>query len=186
MNSSNIFKTITMFSFISGIFFLYADEIEKVENKDITIISAQSTSDGKSEIKKELIEECIISLPEVTSLEPIIQTVAKFLNNINGNPQKNEYTKVYNAVLEINYLLHQKELLIITTNSIKGQKPEIKEVSKKLRQTVRFESNSSNGDIFAGKGSREFYFSSAEKAKEDVIAKAKTWLKQQMGAICSK
>jgi hypothetical protein len=163
---------------------LYADD-SKTENKDITIISAQSSSDGKSEVRKELLEECIFSLPNANTLEAVVTSDSKYLHNVNGDLNKNGYYKVYSATVEVNYLLYQKELIIITTSSIKGQKPVMKEVDKKVRQRKDFASDANNGDLFAGKGTRQYYFSTEQKAVEDVMKRVKTWLQQQKNTLCT-
>lgn len=171
-----------LFLIISGQ--IFGDDA-KTENKDITIISAKSTSDGTSEVKKELLEECIFSLPEAQTLEAVVTSKSKYLHNVNGDGSKNDYYKVFSATVEVNYLIYQKELIIITTRSIKGQKPVMKEVDKKIRQSKSFVSDAHNGDMFAGKGKREYYFSTEKKAVEDVMRMVKSWLKQQKNILCT-
>ncbi len=185
-----LFKTsrIVGITFILFCIVYYTGATDKKEksSKDITIISAQSTSDGSSEIRNELLEECIKSLPNVSDLEATLTSESKFLKAINGDLNKNDYVKVYTASLTIPYLLYQKELIIITTRSIKGQKPVMKEVEKKMQKEKSFVSDANNGDLYAGKGRRAYYFSSAELASKDVMEKAKVWLKQQQNVRCTK
>ncbi len=164
---------------------IYAQD-EKNVTKDVTIISAQSTSDGKSEVRKEILEECILTLPNVKTLEATVTSESKYLNKINGNPKMNEYKKIYTATIEIGYLLYQKELIIITTSTIKGQKPVLKEVDRKVRQIKMFTSDPNNGDIFSGKGQRHYYFSSEENAIADVKKKASVWINQNAHTLCRK
>ena len=179
----SIMTLVMLFLLFSG--YLYADDSKK-ENKDITIISAQSTSDGKSEVSKELLEECVFSLPDAHTLEAVVTSESKYLHNVNGDAGKSGYFKVFLATVEINYLIYQKELIIITTSSIKGQKPVMKEVDKKIRQSKSFTSDAHNGDLFAGKGRREYYFSTEKSAVEDVMKRVKSWLKQQENTLCTK
>ncbi len=184
--ANNKYLTWLTFPILISLFtiILYADDT-KTENKDITIISAQSTSDGKSEVRKELLEECIFSLPDVNTLEAVVTSESKYLHNVNGDASKSGYFKVYFATVEANYLMYQKELIIITTSSIKGQKPVMKEVDKKIRLSKTFSSNKSNGDLFAGKGKRDYYFSTEKKAVEDVMKRMNSWLKQQKSTLCT-
>jgi len=119
----------------------------KTENKNITLISAQSSADGKSKVWKELLEECIVSLPKAADLIADVTSKAHFLKGINGDKNNNEHIKTYNASIEINYMIHQKELIIVATSSVQGQPPVMKEVVKKIKKSKMFVSNTSEGDI---------------------------------------
>ncbi len=156
------------------------------DDKNITVISGTSTADGKSDVRKEVLEECIVSLPRVNDLEAQVTSESRYLKEINGEPNKNEYVKTYTAQIEINYVLFQKVLIIITTSSIQGQEPITKIVEKRLKQSKVFDSNPSEGDIFANRSNRQYFFSSQEKAIEDVKKRAKTWLNQQAAVTCNK
>lgn len=154
------------------------------DDKNITVISGTSTADGKSLVRKEVLEECIVSLPKVADLEAQINSESRYLRQINGDPNKNDYVKTYSATIEINYVLYQKVLIIITTSSIQGQEPVTKIVEKRLKRTKVFTSNSSEGDLFANRSQRAYFFSSSEKAVEDVKKRARIWLNQQAAVVC--
>jgi hypothetical protein len=153
-------------------------------NKNITLISAQSAADSKSQVRKELLEECIVSLPKTDQLEAEVVAETGFLKEINGEKGNNQHTKTYNAFIEINYLVRQKELIIITTSSVQGQEPVTKVYERNIRQSMRFDSDPGLGDLFAGQSNRRYYFSSAGKAMADVKARAAIWLKQQQPVLC--
>ncbi len=174
---SNISKI--LFLITSIVCFASADE-----NKNITVISGTSTSDGKSTVHKELLEECIVSLPKANELEAQVKSTSRYLKEINGDPNKNEFMKTYTATIEINYMLYQKELIIITTNSIQGQEPITKIVEKRLKQSKVFESNPSEGEIYANRSHREYFYCTPEKAVVDVKKRAKIWLNQQAAVVC--
>ncbi|NLE02776.1 MAG: hypothetical protein GX640_23160 [Fibrobacter sp.] len=155
-------------------------------DKNVTIIHGTSTADGKSEVGERILEECIISLPNINTLDPEITSANPFLKEVNGDPSRNEIVKTYSATLDINYMLYQKVLVVVTTNSIKGQEPVMKVMEKNLKQTKRFVSNPSEGDIFAGRSHRQYYFSSPEAAAADVKKRAAAWIKQQASVLCNK
>jgi hypothetical protein len=157
---------------------------DKAENKNITIIQGQSTADGKSQVAERLLEECIGSLPNPATLEPIVTSDAQFLKEINGDASKNDYVKTYSASLEINYVVKQKALIVVTTSSVQGQEPVMKVLDKTLTQTKKFTSNPADGDIFAGRSRRQYYFSTPEGAKKDVQNRASAWIKQQSAVMC--
>ncbi|MCX7727113.1 MAG: hypothetical protein N2053_09730, partial [Chitinispirillaceae bacterium] len=81
---------------------------KSVSDKNITIIQSQTSADGKTNVSESLLEECIESLPDPSSLEPVITSEAKYLKEINGDPNKNDFVKTYTATLEINYMLKHR------------------------------------------------------------------------------
>ncbi|MDO5576323.1 MAG: hypothetical protein Q4F84_04535 [Fibrobacter sp.] len=164
----------------------YAQGNTVKEEKDITIIHGQSVADGKSEVSERILEECIVSLPKADQLEPQIHASSVFLKEINGDPAYNDFVKTYSASLEINYMLYQKVLIVVTTSSIKGQEPVMKVMEKSLKQSKKFVSSSSDGDIYAGRSKRQYYFSTPEGAANDVKQRAEAWLKQQSAVVCTK
>jgi len=170
----------TCFCFLS----METTDKDKTENKNITLISAQSTADGKSKVWKERLEECIVSLPGVKDLDADVTAQSQFLKEINGEKGRNEHTQTYSASIEINYMLHQKELIIITTHSVQGQEPVTKVVERNIRRSKRFDSDPGSGDIYANRSHRQYFFSSADKAVEDAKKRAVIWLKQQNAVVC--
>jgi hypothetical protein len=155
-------------------------------NKNITIIQGQSTADGTSQLSERLLEECIAAVPDVGTLEPVVSSQSQFLKEVNGDGARNEFVKTYTASLDISYMIRQKVLVVVTTNSVQGQEPVMKVMDKSLQQSKHFESNSPDGDLFAGRSHREYYFSTSEGAKKDVVNRAAAWIKQQSAIICPK
>jgi hypothetical protein len=148
------------------------------------VVQAASTVDGKSEISEKLLEECIVSLPQVEDLDAEVTSQVAFMKEINGDPNKNDFVKSYHAVIEINYMLHQQSLIIVATSSIQGQEPVMKVVEKTLRQSKLFESNPSEGEYYAGRSLRQYYFPTAEAAISDVKRRVGIWIKQQSAVVC--
>jgi hypothetical protein len=154
------------------------------DNKNITVVSTESKVDGKSEISEKLLEECIVSLPGVDDLDAEVTSSSAYVKEINGDPGKNEFVKMYSATIEINYMLHQQSLIIVTTSSVQGQEPVMKTVEKSLARSKRFEANPTEGGNYAGRSNRQYYFPTAEAAVQDVKKRAAIWLKQQSAVVC--
>lgn len=154
------------------------------QNKNITVVSASSSSDGSSEISREKVEDCILSLPDPQKLEAQISSQSLFAQGINGVTGRNEWIKSYTARLDITYMTREKDLIIVTTRSVQGQPPVFREVEKTLRHTQTFTSNSAEGDTYAGRSNRQYYFTSAEAASRDVKERARVWISQQAPAVC--
>lgn len=161
-----------------------AAEEALTQNRNVTVVTASSSSDGSSEISREKVEDCILSLPDPMKLEPLISSEALFVHGINGVTGKNEWIKSYTARLDITYMTREKDLIIVTTRSIQGQPPVFREVEKTLRHTQTFVSNPTEGDTYAGRSNRQYYFTSAEAASRDVRDRARVWIAQQAPAVC--
>jgi hypothetical protein len=159
-------------------------EEPRTQNRNVTVVTASSSSDGSSEISREKVEDCILSLPDPMKLEPLISSQALFVHGINGVAGKNEWIKAYTARLDITYMTREKDLIIVTTRSIQGQPPVFREVEKSLRHTQTFVSNPTEGDTYAGRSNRQYYFTSAEAASRDVRERARVWIAQQAPAVC--
>src|SRR5690606_27766261 len=157
---------------------------EKVERKNITVVTAEGKADGSSEISRETIRECIVTLPKADALEPDVVSESRYLKEINGEPNRNEWSKVYTARIDINYMLYRKDLLIVTTRSIEGREPTMRDLEKRLPQSKEFVSNPADGDTYAGRSNRQYYFAKAEDAVNDVKKRAQVWLKQQAPLLC--
>jgi len=162
-----------------------AAEKEKVERKIVTLISAEGKADGSTEISREAVKECIVSLPSADAIEPEIVSEARFLREINGEAGKSGWTKVYTARIVVQYMVYKKDLLIVATRSVEGKEPAFREIEKRLPQSKEFTSNPAEGDTFAGRSNREFYFTKAEDAVKDAKLRARVWLKQQAPLLCT-
>jgi hypothetical protein len=154
--------------------------------KNVTVISGQSSADGTSEVHERLLEECIVSLPATADLQADVVSQSLYLKEINGDPNRNEFVKFYSAVIEINYMVRQKALIIVTSRTIQAQQPIMKDVEKSFPHQVRFESNPVNGDLYAGHSNRQYYFSTAAGAIADAKKQAEIWLRQQNAIVCQR
>ncbi len=155
-------------------------------DKNITIIQGRSSADGSSQVAERLLEECIGALPNPEELDPVVTSESQFLKEINGDASKNEFVKTYRAALDINYVIRQKVLFVVTTNSVQGQEPVMKVMEKTLQRSKQFESNAEDGDLYAGRSRRQYYFSTPEGAAKDVRNRAAAWIRQQSAVICPK
>ncbi|MDB5048593.1 MAG: hypothetical protein JWO30_1664 [Fibrobacteres bacterium] len=158
---------------------------DKTERKTVTVIHAQGTADGSSEISREAVKECILSLPTAEALDPEVVSESRFLKEINGDPNKNEWAKIFTAKITINYQVFKKDLLIVATKSVEGKEPTMREVEKRLPQSKEFVSNPADGDTYAGRSNRQYYFTKQDDAVVDVKNRAKVWLKQQGPLLCT-
>ena len=156
----------------------------KTERKTVTLVHADGKGNGTAEISREAVRECIVSLPQADALEPEVLSDSRFLREINGEVSRNAWTKIYTARLAINYMVYKKDMLIVATRSVEGTEPILKEVDKRLPESREFVSNPAEGDTFAGRSNRQYYFTKPEDAVKDVKLRAQAWLKQQSPLLC--
>ena len=151
----------------------------------VTVVGANAPAG--SNVTEKLLEECIVSLPLVKELEADVSARSEYLKEINGETGRNDHMKVYTASVTVNYQVRQKVLIIVTTSSIEGQEPVMREETRTImRQTKPFESDIEGGDIFAGRSNRRYYYASAEGAAESAKKRAEVWIRQQQHVVCTK
>jgi hypothetical protein len=147
-------------------------------------VAGTSTADGGSEITREKVQHCIATLPDPDKLEALVSSEAVYARELNGESGRDEWIKSYTARLDISYLTREKDLIIVTTRSVQGQPPAFREVEKTLWHTQSFLSNDTEGDAYAGRSDRRYFFTSAESAIRDVKNRARIWVQQQAPAVC--
>jgi hypothetical protein len=152
--------------------------------KTVTFVNAETSADGGSEIAREKLMDCIVSLPNPDRLQAQVSSQSVYVQGVNGEAGRNEWIKSYIARLDVSYLTREKELIIVTTRNINGQPPVLREVDKTLKHTQTFISNSTEGEVFAGRSDRQYYFTKAESAIRDVRERAKVWISQQEAVVC--
>jgi hypothetical protein len=158
---------------------------EEKERSIHTVVGAGSV-DGSSQIQKEVIEECIMRVPSLDQLRPVADSTSRFLKAINGDLDHNASVRTWSARIELTYVVHQKTLVVVTTNSVESTDPVFREVGGRFDRSILFESNPENGDMFHGRGlAKEYFFSSEEKAVADATRRARAWLEQKSAVLCS-
>ncbi|MFW6254375.1 MAG: hypothetical protein ACOC41_05545 [Chitinivibrionales bacterium] len=159
-------------------------EGQMTENKNVTIVSASSTADGKHRIAREIVEECIISLPAPDELHPQVSSRIEYLHHIDGKKDNDRHVKVFEAEVAIHYLVRQKEILIVTANTVPATEPVIKEVEKTVRKSHLISSDPGDGEMIAERSPRRTFFPSAESAAASAKKRARIWLSQHQNVIC--
>lgn len=154
------------------------------DDRTITVVTAEASADGATEIARERVMDCILELPDPRELEALVTSEALFVRGLNGEKSRNEWIKSYSARLDINYLTRERDLLIVTTRSVHGRDPLIREVDKTLRHTESFVSNPAEGNAFAGRSNRQYYFTTPEAAIRDARERARVWVQQQSTTVC--
>jgi hypothetical protein len=150
-----------------------------------TIVGVSSNADGSSQIKSEVIAECIQYLPDVADLQPVVDTRPMFLKAIGGDVDRNESVRTYSASIELTYVIKRKQIVIVTTNSVERSEPVIQEVEGRFDESMRFESDSNNGDQYYGRDiTKYFYFSNEQSAVDDAMRRATAWLRQKQAVMC--
>ena len=158
---------------------LFADE-----NKNITLIQVRDTTQTKTTIQRELLDECVCMIPNIDDLEAVTTMKTYFLKGINGDNYARAWVKDYTATVDVPFIIQQRKLILVTTQAVNPLEPTFKEVKKRFQKTMRFLSDSSNGDLFGGRSNRRYLFSNKELAIQDAKTRARVWVKSQKSVMC--
>lgn len=152
----------------------------------MVVLQGSADVDGKSNVTEKLLEECIISLPSLKELEADVSARTEYLKEINGETGKNDHVKIYTAGVRISYKVRQKILIIITQNSVDAAAPVTRTEERiVMKETPPFESDPGEGNIFAGRSNRKYYYTTPEAAGDNAKKRAQIWVSQQQNVLCS-
>jgi hypothetical protein len=167
---------------------VFAAGMSSAQNKSgkMVVLHGSANVDGNSTITEKLLEECIVSLPSLKELEADVAARTEYLKEINGEAGKNDHVKVYTASVRVSYKVRQKLLIIITQNSIEGTPPVTRNEERIImKETAPFESDPGEGNIFAGRSNRKYYYSTPDAAADNARKRAQIWVSQQQNVLCS-
>jgi len=152
----------------------------------LVVVQGASDVDGKSNVTEKLLEECIVALPSMKELEADVTASTEYLKEINGEAGKNDHVKVYTASVRVSYKVRQKLLIIITQNSLEGTAPVTRTEERIImKEAPPFTSDPGEGNIFAGRSNRRYYYTSPEAAGDNAKKRAQIWVSQQQNVLCS-
>jgi len=173
-------------AFICAAFAAGAAYAEQPKSGKLVVLQGGADVDGKSNVTEKLLEECIIALPSMKELEPDVKASTEYLKEINGEAGKNDHVKVYSASVRISYKVRQKLLIIITQNTVDASTPVTRtEERVVMMQTQAFESDPGEGNLFAGRSNRKYYYTTPEAAADNAKKRAQIWVTQQQNVLCS-
>lgn len=166
--------------------FVAGGAFAQTKSGKLVVIQGSADVDGKSQITEKLLSECVVALPSLKELEADVTARTEYLKEINGEAGKNDHVKVYTASVRISYKVRQKLLIIITQNSLDGKDPVTREEERIImKETPPFESDPGEGNIFAGRSNRKYYYTSSETAADNAKKRAQIWVSQQQNVLCS-
>ena len=156
------------------------------KNGKMVVLHGSADVDGKSNVTEKLLQECIVALPSMKELEADVVARTEYLKEINGEAGKNDHVKVYTASVRISYKVKQKLLIIITQNSLDSSPPVTREEERIImRETQPFESDPGEGNMFAGRSNRKYYYTTPDAAGDNAKKRAQIWVSQQQNVLCS-
>jgi hypothetical protein len=151
-----------------------------------TIVGAGRQVGAPAQIDVEILEECVQSVPALVDLQPVTDARSEYVTHINGDPEHSGSVRKYSATIELTYVVYQRKLVIVTTNSVESTEPVLQEVGGRFDKSIRFTSNPENGDQYGGQQlARDYYFSTEEKAIDDAMKRAEAWLNQKRAVLCN-
>jgi len=178
----NIFFAVALFCAV----FTVGASFAETKSGKLVVLQGNANVDGNSTVTEKLLEECIVSLPSLKELEADVTARTEILKEINGETGKNDQVKVYTASVRISYKVRQKILIIITQNTLDAKDPVTRTEERVImRESGPFESDPGEGNIFAGRSNRKYYYTTPDAAADNAKKRAQIWLSQQQNVLCS-
>jgi hypothetical protein len=168
------------------VFFTAGASFAQTKSGKLVVVNSNASVDGKTNVTEKLLEECIVALPSLKELEADVTARTEYLKEINGEAGKNDHVKIYTASVRVSYKVRQKILIIITQNSLEGTPPVTREEERVImKESGPFESDPGEGNIFAGRSNRRYYYTTPDAAADNAKKRAQIWVSQQQNVLCS-
>lgn len=152
------------------------------QEKTIAIVSQAGVA--TPEIRRDLVEDCIQSLPSAETLNPVTEAKELFLKHRKGVNGDNGHTKVWTARIRLGYLVRQKHLYVASSGGVQAQPVQFREALSSFQTEELIESHPGDSDFMAGANPRTYYFISSEQAAASARKRAQQRLTELRGRLC--
>jgi len=155
-------------------------------DKGVAIVTSPDATNIQTgtEVRRDLMGECIVKLPSESQLVPVTTAVDTFLHKIDGTP-KEDYVSVWTSTIQIGYQVRQRYLYVISTNGVgQGAAPQTKEVTAQVFQAELVASDASESQRFYIGTTRVRFNATAQEAETSVKKRAAARLRELQANVC--
>lgn len=153
----------------------------------VAVITSTDASDIQTgtEIRRDLVGECIVKLPTEAQLVPVSSSVDEYFHKIDGT-ERNDYMPVWTSTVQIGWQVRQRFLYVVTTKGV-GQTaaPQFREVTGLVHRSAEVRSEPSESTHFAMNSKRVRFFTTAADAEASVKKRAAAKLRELQSNLCS-
>lgn len=137
-----------------------------------------------STLRIDTLSRCIQNLPSPSAITASTEGRTEFLKRISGT-NKNEYTKVWNAKVQLVYQWKYKlQYLIVPQGGLEAKEPVFRETEGSMPVSETVVSDPQESDFFAFSSPRRYYFTSAEEAQKSAVKQAKQRISELKSLEC--
>lgn len=136
-----------------------------------------------TEIRRDMLGECIAKLPTESELAPVNSATDKFVRDIDGTTREG-YTTLWSSTIKIGYQLRRRYLYVVTTKGV-GQTaaPQFRNDTAQTFVTEQVVSDPSVSAQFYGPNHTRFFGAAADaEASARTLARAK--LRELQANLC--
>jgi len=137
-----------------------------------------------TEIRRDLMGECIVKLPTEAQLVAVPTATESFLHKLDGS-DKDDYATVWTSTVQIGWQVRQKFLYVATTKGVGATAaPQFRQDTAVVFQTETVVSDPSESAHFHMTSTRSRYFATAQEADASARKRAVARLRQLQANLC--
>lgn len=138
-----------------------------------------------SEVRRDMLGECILKLPAESQLAPVSTSDDVFLHKIDGTDKKG-YVPVWTSTILIGIQVRQRYLYFVTSTGV-GQTaaPQTREETAQVFRTVEVTSDPGESQHVASNAGPVRYFATAQEAEASARRRASAKLKELQANLCT-
>jgi hypothetical protein len=156
------------------------------ENSVAVVTSTGSASiQTATEIRRDLLGECILKLPTESQLAVVTTSSDQFLRKIDGS-DKDGFTTVWSSHITIGWQVRQRYLYVVSTKGVgTTAAPVFRNDTAQVFQSEQVFSDPGESSHFHGNESRTRYFATAQEAEASARKRASARLRELQANACS-
>lgn len=150
----------------------------------ITTPEANGIQTG-TEVRRDLLGECILKLPSESQLSPVSTSDDVFLHKIDGTDKKG-YVPVWTSTIQIGMQVRQRYLYFISSTGV-GQTaaPQTREETAQIFRTVDVTSDPGESQHVASNAGPVRFFATAQEAEASARKRAAAKIKELQANLCT-
>lgn len=138
-----------------------------------------------TEIRRDLMGECIVKLPTESQLVATNTSTDKFLHKIDGTA-KDEYTQVWTSTIQLGWQVKQRFLYIVGAKGIgNAAAPQFHQDSAMVFRSEQVESDPGDSQRFSEVSTRTRFFATAQDAEASARKRAMSKLRDLQANACT-
>ncbi|HNY30427.1 MAG TPA: hypothetical protein PKO15_06035 [Fibrobacteria bacterium] len=156
-----------------------------LDNGVAVVATANSASiQTGTEVRRDLMGECIAKLPSESQLSATTTATDKFLHKIDGT-DKDGYTQVWTSSIQLGWQVKQRYLYILASKGIgNAAAPQIHQDTAIVFRTELVVSDPSESPRFSEVSTRTRFFATAQEAEASARKRAIARLKELQTNLC--